>query len=41
MRAHHLTHARVRVGDDSRGMLIPYLSAETECVWLMKVGPDD
>lgn len=23
-------HASMRVGDDSRGMLIPYLSAETE-----------
>lgn len=38
---HQLTRAHVHVADDARGMLIPYLPAETECVWLMKVGGDN
>lgn len=42
MRVHHLARAHMHVQNgSSTEMLIPYLSADTQCVWLMKVGLDN
>lgn len=42
MRVHYLARAHMHVCDGSSSeILIPYLSADTECVWFMKVGPDN
>lgn len=42
MRVHHLARVHVHVcGGSPREKLIPYLSADPECVWVMKVGPEN